>query len=173
MGERSFQLRDGGTIHVRDVHPGDRHLFVEGGRRLSPWSWRARFLMARDHLEEAELDYLTQPDGVSHVALGAVTRDAEGREGPVAVARYLLIPDEGGAAECALVVVDDHQGRGVGRLMAELLLARARQHGVTEFHCEVLRDNEPMKKLLRTLAPDTRSRLVGSVLQLRIPVCGS
>lgn len=170
MSEAEVRLRDGGTIYVREVEPRDRPLFVEGARLLSPETWRARFLMPRDHLEAEELDYLTRPDGRAHVAIGAVTRDADGREQPVAVARYLLIPDEDGIAECAILVVDAHQGRGVGRAMAERLMAEGRARGVTEFRCEILPENEPMKRLLACIAPGAAKRLVGSVLHVRVPL---
>jgi RimJ/RimL family protein N-acetyltransferase len=171
--ERTFQGRGGMTIVVRHVQPADRALFVEGQAYLSADTWRARFLMSRDHLEEAELDYLTHPDGLRHVALGACRRDVVGKEHPVAVARYLLIPDEDGIAECAIVVVDEYQGRGFGRIMAQALLDAARQRGVKEFRCEVFADNLRMLHLIRRLVPASTSHLVGSLLHIRVPIADS
>jgi GNAT superfamily N-acetyltransferase len=45
-------------------------------------------------------------------------------------------------------VVDDFQGRGVGRLLLTLLVKAAQERGIKKFRGEVLASNEPMRKLL-------------------------
>ncbi|MFV1958887.1 MAG: N-acetyltransferase family protein [Planctomycetota bacterium] len=168
--EEAVVLADGQTIFVRPIRPTDRPLFLEGMKHLSPRTWLYRFLAPRDHLEAAELEYLTHPDGTTHFALGACTRDGAGREGPVAVARYARLPQRPDTAECAILVVDAFQGRGVGRLMGERLMETARARGVESFHCVVLLENERMTHLIRSLAPAAQSHVDGSHLVFRVPL---
>ena len=52
-------------------------------------------------------------------------------------------------AEAAIAVVDELQGKGLGRALLERLVAAARERGVTKFRAEVLSDNAPMLSLLR------------------------
>ena len=112
--EEEVVLRDGSVIVVRPIRPSDRDLFLEGMKHISPETWLYRFLMPRDHLEEAELDYLLSPDGVTHFAIGAASRREDGTMGPVAVARYALMPDTQSVAECAILVIDPWQGGASG-----------------------------------------------------------
>ena len=163
-------LRDGSTIFVRPIRPTDRPLFLEGMKYISKETWLYRFLMPRDHLEEAELDYLLSPDGVTHLAIGAAAPKPDGSQDPVAVARYVVMEDQGHVAECAILVVDHWQGRGVGRVMGERLMQAARDRGVRAFHCEILLGNDRMKTLLRRLAPDAHSHVVGSHVIFRVPL---
>ena len=90
--------------------------------------------------------------------------------GPVAVARYALMPDTQSVAECAILVIDPWQGRGVGRALGERLMAAARERGIHAFHCEILLENHRMKSLIRHLAPDARSHVVGSHAIVRVPL---
>ena len=168
--EEDVALPDGTTIVVRPIRPSDRPLFLEGMKHISPETWLYRFLMPRDHLEEKELDYLLSPDGVTHFAIGAASRSPDGAMGPVAVARYVVMEDTEHVAECAILVVDHWQGRGVGRALGERLMAAARAQGLKAFHCEILLENHRMKALLRRLAPDAHSHVVGSHAIFRVPL---
>ena len=63
---------------------------------------------------------------------------------------------ESPVAEIAVTVMDEHQGRGVGRLMIEHLLAAARERGIERVQLTFLYDNEPMRGLIRALLGETR-----------------
>lgn len=168
--EEEVVLTDGTSIYVRPIRPSDRPLFLEGMKSISPETWLYRFLMPRDHLEEAELDYLLSPDGVTHFAIGAASLSEDGVQGPVAVARYVVMEGTEHVAECAILVIDAWQGRGVGRALGERLMAAARERGIRAFHCEILLENEGMMALLRRLAPDSHSHVVGSHAIFRVPL---
>ncbi len=168
--EEEVVLADGTSIYVRPIRPSDRPLFLEGMKYISPETWLYRFLMPRDHLEEAELDYLLSPDGVTHFAIGAASLTEDGVQGPVAVARYVVMEGTEHVAECAILVIDSWQGRGVGRAMGERLMAAARERGIRAFHCEILLENDRMMALIRRLAPDSHSHVVGSHAIFRVPL---
>jgi hypothetical protein len=57
------------------------------------------------------------------------------------VARCARLPGESDVAEVAVTVVDEYQGRGLGRLLFTLLAASTRGAGIERFRAYVLPDN--------------------------------
>src|SRR6185369_4459759 len=104
----------------------------------------------------ADLDYLTHLDGERHFALGAITAPDEGGGlRGLGVARFVRVAARPEAAEPAITVVDEAQGKGLGRLLLARLTAAAVERGVTTFCFEVLASNEPMRALIENLSPAT------------------
>jgi hypothetical protein len=99
-------------VRIRPVEPGDKPRLEAGLARLSLESIRRRFLMAKPSLSAAELRYLTEIDGVHHIALVALLEDDP--DEIVAVARCVRLEPGGATAEFAIVVADELQGRGLG-----------------------------------------------------------
>jgi GNAT superfamily N-acetyltransferase len=149
-----IELRDGRTLPVRQIHPGDKVLLMAGFERLSPESRYRRFFAPIERLTEADLHYLTGVDHESHEALVAI--DPE-NGGLVGVARYIR-GDDPAVAEAAIVVLDGWQRRGVASGLLERLAERARAAGVTHFVALVQSDNVGALELFRRLAPDSKTR---------------
>jgi GNAT superfamily N-acetyltransferase len=101
---------------------------------------------------------LLDVDGDRHVAVAAEVWTG-GEWSPVGIGRVLRIAP--GVGELALEVVDDWQGRGVGRRLLESLRERARSSGYRELHGEVLLENAAVLALLRRVFPDARLRSAG------------
>ena len=129
--DRPVALRDGSKVLIRQVQPADAQLLADGFARLSPQSRRMRFLARKDQLSVAELRYLTDVDHHDHEALGALDQ-ADGRG--VGVARYVRDSDDPHAAEIAVTIVDDWQGRGLGTELLTRLSARARSEEIGRAH---------------------------------------
>ncbi len=144
-------LADGRSVLVRPVLPQDGELQQRFVRELSPVSRYRRFHSAISELPDATLDYLTNVDYASHLALLAETFDELGEEIQVAEARYVrrTDADEAHVADFALAVADRWQGLGLGRRMLAALVDSARRAGVRRLEGSVLADNEPMCVLLR------------------------
>jgi acetyltransferase len=87
-------------------------------------------------------------DGVRHVAFVV---EEPGRDGRRLIAEGRLARNaDNSSAEVALAVADAWQGQGIGsRLMAELL-ATARRDGIRSLYGQVLRENWPAARLLRS-----------------------
>lgn len=170
LWEDEVTLADGGRIYVRVVRPSDRPTFEEGWAHLSAETRLFRFLAPRDHLSPGDLDYLTDLDGVDHYAIGAVTRDADGHEGPVAVARFVRMRDHPHEADFAVTVVDEYQRRGVGSVMFERLVVAALKRGITTLRADLLVENEAAKHLIRKVVPRAQSRLQGALVCFEIPL---
>jgi GNAT superfamily N-acetyltransferase len=131
-------LADGGTAHVRPIKGDDADALMDLHSRLSPESQYLRFFSAMPALSPPMAHYFTHLDYVDRVALVA---EVDGRL--VAVARYDRVGTTS-AAEVAFVVVDQHQGRGLGTILLEQLAAAARDRGVARFTAETLANNSKM-----------------------------
>jgi GNAT superfamily N-acetyltransferase len=172
FGERyreHAKLADGREVRLRPIKAEDKALFVEGLQRLSPESRYARFLAAKNNLSERELHYLTEVDGVNHFALVALTGLGKGRKG-LGVARFVRFPNEPDVADAAIVVTDDAQGQGLGRLLFLRLVAAARERGINRFRCDVLAANERMRTLLHELSPAARDQPDGMAVCVDMPL---
>jgi hypothetical protein len=66
------------------------------------------------------------------------------------------------------VVLDDAQGKGLGRLLLHRLVAAALEREITRFRSSVLISNEPMRALIRELAPDAAVTSEGDVLGVEL-----
>jgi len=142
-------LADGTVVLIRPIRPEDAALIREGFERLSPESRYRRFFGAIPHLTDEVLEYLTNVDGVTHVAFVAsqVTLDLKTERG-LGVARFVRLADDPEVAEAAVTVVDDMQRKGIGRILLSTLADAARERGIKRFRGEVLATNEPMQQIL-------------------------
>jgi RimJ/RimL family protein N-acetyltransferase len=159
-GGRPVALRDGSKVLIRQVQPADAPLLADGFARLSPRSRQMRFLTGKKELSGAELRYFTDVDHHDHEALGAVSQ-ADGRG--VGVARYIRDADDPRAAEIAVTIVDDWQGRGLGTELLARLSRRARCEGIHRLTALVAADNVAMAGLLRNMSASLAARSPGTV----------
>ena len=81
-----IELRDGASIRVRPIEPGDKPQLQRGFERLSQDSVYKRFLSPLTELRPMDLIYLTEVDHHDHEAL--IAFDEQTGE-PVGVARYV------------------------------------------------------------------------------------
>jgi GNAT superfamily N-acetyltransferase len=146
------------ALAVREIRPDDKPLIAAGVSRLSPRSAYRRFLSAKPSLSAAELRYLTEVDGFHHYALVAVSGEAI-----VAVARYVRLREDPSAADVAVTVCDELQGRGLGKALGLLLADAARERGVERFTADILAENVPARRLMRALTERLDASREGAV----------
>jgi GNAT superfamily N-acetyltransferase len=151
--DRTFReehvLADGTRVTLRAIQPDDADELRRAFGRLSARSRYQRFLGGVPELTDAMVTYLTQVDGEDHVAIVAGTDSLDLKtEIGLGVARFVRLADEPTVAEAAVTVVDDAQGRGIGRLLLQGLAAQALARGVRVFRGEVLAENTRMCHLL-------------------------
>jgi GNAT superfamily N-acetyltransferase len=157
----SITLRNGTPVQLRLVRPEDKPLLLEGFDHLSPASRYRRFFSAKNRLSERELRYLTELDGVNHLAIGAV--DPGGMRG-LGVARFVRLKDAPDVAEAAVAVRDELHGQGLGRILLERLAAAARERGIRHFRSEILASNAQIRALLDTIAPGASRTQAGDIV---------
>jgi nucleotide-binding universal stress UspA family protein len=158
------KLHDGSHVVLRPIEPDDKALLAAAFDRLSDDSRYRRFFTSIDELSPRLLAYLTEVDHHHHEAIVAV--DPTSGEA-LGVARYIRTDLESDVAEVAVTVVDDWQGRGLGRALLERLAARARQEGVRRFSALAQADNASIVGLLQDAGPSEQSR-DGSEINLLI-----
>jgi RimJ/RimL family protein N-acetyltransferase len=141
-------LRDGSGIAIRPIRKNDKRRLREGFERLSPESRYRRFLVPMPTLSARLVRYFTEVDHHDHEALVAVGADTGE---PIGVARYVRSEDDAEAAEVAVAVVDDWQGRGVATQLLGRLAQRAHEEGITRFTATCLAGNREVLDLFSEL----------------------
>jgi RimJ/RimL family protein N-acetyltransferase len=131
-------LRDGTTVDIRSIEPGDRTNLASFHEALSVETIRTRFLGNHPHLGDEELEHFVTVDHENREALIALDGDDI-----VGVGRYERLPDSRDA-EVAFAVTDDRQRGGLAPILLRLLATRARDMGIEHFVAETLESNRPM-----------------------------
>jgi RimJ/RimL family protein N-acetyltransferase len=139
------RLPNGGKVWIRPIRPDDKAELSDGLKRLSLETVHKRFLAFKKSLSTAELRYLTEVDGVNHIAIVAVGTSS-GRI--VGVARAVRLSDRPDTAEWAIVIADDLHGMGLGTRLMEELADRVRSAGIRHFTATMLGDNVAVRRLL-------------------------
>jgi len=155
-------LDDGTRVLIRPIRPEDKELLQEGIRRLSPQSRYLRFLHYLERLTAAELRYLTEIDYRDHFAWVAISLDQPGHVG-LGVARYIRDKAHPDQAEAAVAVIDEYQGRGLGRLLLYWLAASARENGIDAFVAYLAPESPVVNHLLHNVIAATTSSEDGLV----------
>jgi RimJ/RimL family protein N-acetyltransferase len=153
-------LRDGSKVLIRRVRGSDAPLLADGFARLSGRSRQMRFLSPKHSLSAAELRFFTEVDHYDHEAIGALS-PANGRG--VGIARYVRDVDDPEAAEIAVTIADDWQGRGLGTELLAQLSGRARQAGICRFTATVAYGNGAMAALLQNMGAELAGHGPGTV----------
>jgi RimJ/RimL family protein N-acetyltransferase len=175
---RNFQqeevLKNGITVKIRAVRPGDKSGIADAFGKLDPESVRTRFFSAKDSLSDKELEAAAEIDFENVVAL-VVTVESGGRETIIGGGRYVVFNSAGGrSAEIAFVVEEDYSGLGIAGRILKHLTRIAREKGVGRFEAEVLQQNKAMLAVFRRsglpmqLTPEEGSFHV--ILSLTVPL---
>jgi GNAT superfamily N-acetyltransferase len=155
------RLPDGAPVVIRPIRPEDKGMLSDGLRRLSPQSAQRRFLTPKRSFSRTELRYLTEVDGREHVALVAEYPCHPTRR-LIAVARFVKLADRPDAAEVAVTVADEWQGRGLGSLLGKHLSHLARNRGIRRFTATMASENAPAHRLMAKLTEHLEQHHVGS-----------
>jgi acetyltransferase len=154
--EARVALKDGSKLLLRPIRPSDAPLLIDLFNKLSPRSIYMRFLSPLRQLPEGWARRLATVDYVKDFALVGVIEEGPG-EALVAVGRYASDPEKG-RAELAVVVRDDWQGRGLGRLVLARVIEIARGNGIRRFDAVVDHENSIVMGIIDQLGYPHRVR---------------
>lgn len=138
------------TILIRPIRPEDEpqhRSFIEA---LQPEDLRLRFFSVRRELPRSELARLAQIDYAREMAFIAVRNLPDGTSQTLGVVRAVIDPDNVDA-EFAVIVRSDLKTRGLGRILMRKMIAFLSGRGTQRMVGYVLRENEAMRKLARSL----------------------
>ena len=161
-------LRDGRQVEIRALKPGDRTDFVAAVARMSGQSRYRRFFSTKRSFGDEEVDYFTNVDFTSHVALIAVLEEGE-RAVIIGGGRYIVTQAD--TAELAFVVLDEYQGHGVGKALMRHLVTIARDASIRELTAEVLAENLPMLNVLKRSGLPFHVTSQNGVLRVVLRLC--
>jgi L-amino acid N-acyltransferase YncA len=142
MMGKERRLADGRTVTLRPAGQGDVPAITRLYLELPPSSFYRRFFSSRP-APQLVARFAGFRSGTACVV--AVSPAGPGRL--VAEARY--VPSAPGTAELALTVQDGYQGAGLGRLLLDALVERARDDRLDRLRAVVLLENTPMLRLLQ------------------------
>lgn len=151
-------------ITYRPIEPDDAEALARLLTRLSPTSIYRRFFQASVKPSPTTLRFLATVD---HHDREAVVAEVDGEI--VGVARYDRIA-RNGSYEVAVLVEDAWQRHGIARSLLAELSRRARREGIDEFTAVVLAENEPVRRLIRTLSPAAHFQGAGAEREAVIPL---
>lgn len=163
--ESDILLRDGSTLHLRPIRPGDFQPLIDFHKRLSPRSVYFRFFSPLPDLSEERARALANVDYNDTFAL---VGELAGRV--VGVARYYRDQQARHRAEVAFLIEDALQGRGIATRMLERLAEIAREKEITTFDAYVLGDNRKMMDVFLHTGFEVERRLEGGVFQVTFPI---
>lgn len=137
-------LEDGTTVVIRPIRPDDAAYLKSTFPRLSAQSIYFRFMTYKRELTDEEARRFANVDYVTQMAFVALCEE-DGEEVVAGVARYALLDTaQPGIAEAAVIVGDEYQGRGIGKILLDRLLKYARQRGLRALRGNLLLENDRM-----------------------------
>ena len=141
-------LKDGRGVIIRGIRPDDKAMIEAAFQRLSPESIFRRFFTRKSTLNEAELKWATEVDFEKTVAL-VVVLDEGPQRAIIGAGRYIEYDakDAVRTAEIAFTVLDEFQGKGIGKILMKHLTIIARAKGVARFEALVLFENKGMLRV--------------------------
>lgn len=162
--EADVVLRDGGTAHLRPIHPSDVDAVQAFHTGQSQNSIYMRFFAFKARLSSKELKRFTEVDFHDRVAF-VITIGGE----IIGIGRYDRL-DDPTEAEVAFNIADAHQGRGIGSILLEHLAAAARENGIRRFTAEVLPENRKMLMVFSDAGYDVKRHFDDGVVSLEFNI---
>jgi 3-methyladenine DNA glycosylase AlkD/GNAT superfamily N-acetyltransferase len=164
----SLTLKDGTQVIIRPIQPDDADDLQTAFQRLSMESIYLRFLSFKKELPEEEARYLASVDYTSRMAFVAICKE-NNRDIVVGVARYAVLENvHPEIAESAVVVEDEYQGRGLGKLLLSRLVNYARTRGIHYLRGNLQIGNNRMLDLVRRSGLPHQTRFVDGFWEVTI-----
>ncbi len=149
LSPETFTLKDGTQVIIRPIRPDDADDLQDTFQRLSMESIYLRFLSFKKELPDEEARQLATVDYTTRIAFVAITQ-VDGHENVIGVSRYAMDdPGNPEFAESAVVVEDEYQGRGLGKLLLWRLVTYARARGIHILRGNMQIGNNRMLDLVR------------------------
>ncbi|MFZ0531783.1 MAG: GNAT family N-acetyltransferase [Anaerolineales bacterium] len=167
-----FTLKDGTQVVIRPIRPDDADDLQTTFQRLSMESIYLRFLSFKKELPDEEARYLATVDYSSRMAFVAICKENE-KDIVVGVSRYVVLDTDPEIAESAVVVADEYQGRGLGKLLLWRLVNYARAKGIHYLCGDLQIGNDRMLELVKRSGLPHQTRFVDGIwevtIDLRLP----
>ncbi len=135
-------MADGTRVLIRPIKPEDEEKHFAFFHSLSRQTNYYRFFSYRKKLSHEQITRFTQIDYDREMAIIALVEEND-QEKTIGVNRLAYYPQED-RYEFALVVTDDWQDKGVGKILMEKLLYIARDRQIKTIYGNILAENSKM-----------------------------
>ena len=150
----THELDDGSHVRLRLTRPTDAPLVREFLDGLSEETRERRFLHSMPQVPESTVRYFTYFDPRERITFAA-TLPMDGVERVIGLADAAFLGT--GLAEIGVVVHDEYQQRGLGKLLSEAVASLAIKRGATHLKAQMLSGNRPMVRLFERLGRTVRT----------------
>lgn len=161
--EADVVLKDGTVTHVRPIAPADADGIRAFHSRQSPESIYLRFFAPVRELSERDIHRFTHVDHHDRVALVATLENEI-----IGIGRFDRIGSA--SAEVAFNISDHFQGKGIGSVLLEHLVAIAQELGITRFTAEVLPQNRKMLTVFKEAGYEVSSHVEDGVVEVAFDI---
>lgn len=145
------KLRNGWDVEIRPIRAEDAPLITDFHRQLSEESIRFRYFHHKMDLSQRDLSTLAQINYDRQMAFIAERHGSDdGHKEMLGVVRVWNDPDNI-RTEFSIIVRDDLQGLGIGRLLMNKMISYCRGVGTLEMYGKIMIDNHPMRALMKHL----------------------
>jgi acetyltransferase len=148
-----FATRDGRTLLLRAIQPGDAPALRRAFDRMTPDQIRARFFYRMNELSEELADRLCHVDPDTTAAFVVTDVADKGAGAEIRGEARMHVDPVTDTAEFALAVDPEFVTQGIGGTLLRRLLEECRRRGLAELWGDVLVDNHTMLDLVRHLDP--------------------
>lgn len=140
------QLNDGTLVQLRPIHPLDTDEAESFRGKLSPESIYDRFLGYIPKISKQLVDRLINIDYLNEMAIVAIVNTGKERE-VIAVGR--IASDDALAADFAIIIADNWQRKGLGKILTGYLVDVAREMEFEKIYATIFSRNTGMLEILR------------------------
>lgn len=162
-------LKDGRAVELRPIRGEDAPALLKFHSRLSEDSIRFRYFHNKADLSKRDLSLLTQINYDRQMAFVAEECLPTGERDILGVSRVWTDPDNI-RTEFSILIRDDLQGLGLGRLLMQKLIRYCKSVGTLEMMGKIMVENHPMRGLMKYLGFNCRYNMEEQVIDATLPL---
>ncbi len=163
-----YVLEDQTPVLVRPLRPDDAPRLKAGYSLLSQLARRRHNFAEAGDLDQQALDDLFCNDAKQASAWGAANMRKPDEPG-IGIARYVRVNGDPTAADVAIVIGDNYQGRGAGFVLQACLHVTAARNGIRTFCYDVPSDYDRIIEHLKLMGA-THAGRADNIDRLQMPV---
>jgi hypothetical protein len=163
-----YVLEDQTPVLVRPLRAEDEPRLRAGYSLLSQLARRRHKFAEQDELDETALKSLFTRDAKEGSAWGAANMKKPDEPG-IGIARYVRVNGDPSAADVAIVIGDNYQGRGAGFVLQACLHITAARSGIKTFYYDVPSDYDRIIEHLKLMGA-THAGRADNIDRLQMPV---
>ncbi|NNF07206.1 MAG: GNAT family N-acetyltransferase [Candidatus Eisenbacteria bacterium] len=167
--EKRVAIEPDSEVLLRSIRITDEQKMSDLFYSLSESTVYKRWMVAMPRMPHKKILPYLKAEDPRNVAIVIETHPTNSESELIGVGRYHVSPGSG-SAEVALVIRDDHQGKGLGTALLQHLIDIAKENGIPGFTAEVLPSNSAMMHVFHKADLKIQSSLSEGSYHLEMPL---